>query len=130
MIERIIRWSAANRLIVLLAAAFITALGLYAVSRTPLDAIPYERMWQDDIYWLPAMIEGRKFVGKFVFDGDRMLWKSVEIAQDIRPCSCETIDADCAGIFIDPAADIEDAHCFAGTVRHVFSVSTGEALAL
>ncbi len=40
MIERIIRWSAANRLLVLLAAAFITAAGLYTVSRTPLDAIP------------------------------------------------------------------------------------------
>ena len=40
MIERIIRWSAANRMIVLLAAAFITAAGLFAVSRTPLDAIP------------------------------------------------------------------------------------------
>lgn len=40
MIERIIRWSAANRLIILLAAAFITAAGLLAISRTPLDAIP------------------------------------------------------------------------------------------
>lgn len=40
MIERIIRWSAANRLLVLLAAAFLAVAGLYAVSRTPLDALP------------------------------------------------------------------------------------------
>ena len=40
MIERIIRWSAANQLLVLVAAAFITFAGLYAVSRTPLDALP------------------------------------------------------------------------------------------
>lgn len=40
MIERIIRWSAANRLIVLLAAAFLAAAGVFAVSRTPLDALP------------------------------------------------------------------------------------------
>ena len=46
---------------------------------TPVDQIPYEQMWQDDIFWLPAMLDGRKFVGKFVFDGDRMLWKDVRI---------------------------------------------------
>jgi len=40
MIERVIRWSAANRLIVLLVAAFIAAAGVFAVSRTPLDALP------------------------------------------------------------------------------------------
>ncbi|TFI59766.1 efflux RND transporter permease subunit [Sphingomonas parva] len=40
MIARVIRWSAANRFIVLLAAAFLSAAGLYAVSRTPLDALP------------------------------------------------------------------------------------------
>ena len=40
MIERIIRWSAANRLLILMAAAFLTIGGLFAISRTPLDAIP------------------------------------------------------------------------------------------
>ena len=40
MIERVIRWSAANSLIVLLAAGFIAAAGVFAVSRTPLDALP------------------------------------------------------------------------------------------
>jgi Cu(I)/Ag(I) efflux system membrane protein CusA/SilA len=40
MIERIIRWSAANRLVVLLAAAFLAVAGVFAISRTPLDALP------------------------------------------------------------------------------------------
>lgn len=40
---------------------------------TPLDAIPYERMWADDILWLPHMLDGRSFQGEFFFDQDEML---------------------------------------------------------
>jgi Cu(I)/Ag(I) efflux system membrane protein CusA/SilA len=40
LIAGIIRWSAGNTVLVLLAACFIVLAGLYAVSRTPLDAIP------------------------------------------------------------------------------------------
>jgi 8-oxo-dGTP diphosphatase len=40
---------------------------------TPLDAIPWPRMWADDALWLPHLIAGRSFVGRFVFDGDTML---------------------------------------------------------
>jgi Cu(I)/Ag(I) efflux system membrane protein CusA/SilA len=40
MIERVIRWSAANRLLILIGAVFLAASGIYAVTRTPLDAIP------------------------------------------------------------------------------------------
>ncbi len=40
MIEAIIRWSVANRFIVLILTAFLAAGGLYALNRTPLDAIP------------------------------------------------------------------------------------------
>ena len=40
MIERIIRWSVANRLFVLLGAAFLALAGLYSLSRTPVDALP------------------------------------------------------------------------------------------
>src|SRR3546814_3979269 len=40
MIASIIRWSAANRLLVLLGAVFIAVIGIYSVLRTPLDAIP------------------------------------------------------------------------------------------
>jgi 8-oxo-dGTP diphosphatase len=44
---------------------------------TPVDAIPYERMWADDRLWLPLMLERRPFVGRFLFDADRMLWHEV-----------------------------------------------------
>ena len=40
MIARIIRWSARNRFLVLLATFFIIATGIYAVRHIPLDAIP------------------------------------------------------------------------------------------
>ena len=40
---------------------------------TRLDAIPYAEMWADDALWLPHLIAGRAFAGRFVFDGDRML---------------------------------------------------------
>lgn len=30
--------------------------------------IPYEKMWADDIFWMPLLIEGKIFKGEFVFD--------------------------------------------------------------
>jgi len=39
----------------------------------PLEAIPYERMWEDDHLWLPMLIRGERFQGRWLFDGDRML---------------------------------------------------------
>lgn len=32
------------------------------------NAIPYEQMWSDDVYWLPLLLRGEKFEGKFLFD--------------------------------------------------------------
>ncbi len=40
MIARLIRWSIANRFLVLLATVMLTAWGVYSVQRTPLDALP------------------------------------------------------------------------------------------
>jgi 8-oxo-dGTP diphosphatase len=40
--------------------------------------IPYERMWEDDRYWLPLALAGTRFKAYFVFDGDRMLSKRVD----------------------------------------------------
>ena len=40
MIAAVIRWSANNRLLVLLGATFLVAWGIYAVRNIPLDAIP------------------------------------------------------------------------------------------
>ena len=39
----------------------------------PLDEIPYEQMWEDDRLWLPMLIRGERFRGRWIFDGDRML---------------------------------------------------------
>lgn len=44
---------------------------------TALADIPYERMWADDIFWLPQMIEGQTFRGRFVFSGESILWQEV-----------------------------------------------------
>jgi Cu(I)/Ag(I) efflux system membrane protein CusA/SilA len=40
MIARIIRWSATNLTLILIAIVLATGVGLYALSRVPLDAIP------------------------------------------------------------------------------------------
>lgn len=45
---------------------------------TKLDAIPFERMWADDAIWLPIVLDGGSFRGRFVFDGDRMVDHAVE----------------------------------------------------
>lgn len=45
----------------------------------PLDAIPYDRMWSDDMHWLPQVLRGRTVLGRFTFDAqDRMLTHRVE----------------------------------------------------
>ena len=38
-----------------------------------LAAIPFDEMWEDDRYWLPLVIQGRRFSGYWIFDGDRMI---------------------------------------------------------
>lgn len=40
---------------------------------TPIDQIPFDRMWADDRLWIPLMLEEREFDGRFVFDDDEML---------------------------------------------------------
>lgn len=46
---------------------------------TPLDAVPYDAMWADDIDWLPLLIAGRAFRGYFIFEGDTMLEHRIEV---------------------------------------------------
>ena len=41
--------------------------------------IPYDRMWADDRLWIPLMLDGQGFEGRFVFDGDRMLWHRLNL---------------------------------------------------
>ncbi|MGF1678269.1 MAG: 8-oxo-dGTP diphosphatase [Candidatus Methylacidiphilales bacterium] len=44
-----------------------------------LQEIPYERMWQDDIYWFDHLIHRRYFRGYFTFDADLMLSQRIEL---------------------------------------------------
>ena len=46
---------------------------------TPLGQIPYDEMWADDRIWLPHMFAGRRFDGRFVFDGDAMLDHALDV---------------------------------------------------
>ncbi len=46
---------------------------------TDLAAIPYDEMWADDRIWLPLMLEGKAFKGRFIFDGDAMLDHDIEL---------------------------------------------------
>jgi 8-oxo-dGTP diphosphatase len=40
---------------------------------TAVDEIPYDEMWADDRIWVPLMLAGKKFSGRFIFDGDEMV---------------------------------------------------------
>jgi 8-oxo-dGTP diphosphatase len=40
---------------------------------TPIDALPYSEMWEDDFLWLPRVLNGETVSGYFLFDGDTML---------------------------------------------------------
>lgn len=41
--------------------------------------IPYDRMWKDDIHWLPHLLDGRKFFGRFIFSAEEVIWKDLEL---------------------------------------------------
>ena len=40
---------------------------------TPLAQIPYDEMWADDRLWFPFLLEEKRFRGRFLFDGERMV---------------------------------------------------------
>ena len=41
------------------------------------DEVPYDRMWADDRYWMPKMLEGKHFTAWFRFDQEEMLSRQV-----------------------------------------------------
>jgi 8-oxo-dGTP diphosphatase len=43
----------------------------------PVSEIPYDRMWEDDLYWLPPALEGKHFEGYFIFDEQTMVDKRI-----------------------------------------------------
>lgn len=40
--------------------------------------IPYSNMWEDDQYWLPIVLAGKKMNGFFIFNKSKMLSKRIE----------------------------------------------------
>ena len=40
---------------------------------TPVGAIPYHEMWEDDEIWLPHLVARRQFYGRFLFEDDKMV---------------------------------------------------------
>lgn len=46
---------------------------------TPLDRIPFDEMWADDRHWIPLMLAGDRFSGRFIFDEEAMLDHVIEV---------------------------------------------------
>ena len=40
---------------------------------TPPDRIPYDQMWEDDVLWLPRILNGTRCSGRYVFESDKLL---------------------------------------------------------
>lgn len=45
---------------------------------TPINEIPWQRMWEDDHHWLPLLLENTTFLGRFVFQGEAMQWMDMQ----------------------------------------------------
>ncbi|HSF14990.1 MAG TPA: 8-oxo-dGTP diphosphatase [Vicinamibacteria bacterium] len=45
----------------------------------PLDNIPFDAMWEDDRLWVPLVVEGIRFSGRYLFDGDAMLGHELQV---------------------------------------------------
>ena len=44
--------------------------------------LPYDQMWEDDRYWLPSLIEKTSFLGRFIFEEDRLQKKDLNFGID------------------------------------------------
>lgn len=44
------------------------------------DKLPITQMWEDDQYWLPLLVEGKKFHGVFEFSADSKILISQKVA--------------------------------------------------
>ncbi len=49
---------------------------------TAIDEVPYERMWEDDAHWLPQMLAGQMFNGRFEFTGEKIDWLEMHFGAD------------------------------------------------
>jgi 8-oxo-dGTP diphosphatase len=49
----------------------------------PISSIPFDRMWDDDRYWLPQVLAGKTVTGWFTFDGERLSDRRVMVDQTV-----------------------------------------------
>jgi 8-oxo-dGTP diphosphatase len=52
---------------------------------THCSAVPYDEMWADDKLWLPHLLAGKRFRGRFLFAGDFMLEHEVLTGDETAP---------------------------------------------
>lgn len=46
--------------------------------------IPFEQMWDDDKFWLPQILEGKKLKAKFIFkEGEKISEKNVKVVKNL-----------------------------------------------
>src|SRR5574343_1201577 len=103
MIEKLIRWSVANRFLVLLATLFVAVWGVWAVRTTPLDALPdlsdvqviirtsypgqapqiVENQVTDPLATTMQSVPGAKTVRGFSFFGDSFIYVLFEDGTDL-----------------------------------------------
>lgn len=50
----------------------------------PIDAIPFERMWEDDRFWLPRVLAGEMLEGEFLFDDSHLLAHRLRTVSELR----------------------------------------------
>lgn len=57
--------------------------------------IPYDTMWQDDIFWLPAVLLGHKLQGRFIFDAEENLLdtqlKIMDTVPGVQPLDLQAV---------------------------------------
>jgi len=44
------------------------------------DKIPYAEMWEDDTLWVPLVLDGTRFSGRYIFDDDVMLDYELDVS--------------------------------------------------
>lgn len=61
---------------------------------TPLTAIPYDEMWADDALWVPKMLAGELFDGRYIFDDDTMVDHAFHPAPTLEVIAADRPDID------------------------------------
>ncbi len=52
------------------------------------NEIPYSKMWEDDQYWVPLVLDGKKITGDFLFDeNQKMIEKDITVVEELHDIS-------------------------------------------